>query len=1224
MANYLSANEWEALRKQQSNVKKTGIGDSLKNFDKARAKNDVAKQTEALESAKDNIRGAKTKTATAKRTTEANIKKAKKPKDKTKAEEELKVLKKLETYLDSMFRTVDTELRRLSGAPAQPDGVAEDDGGFDLAGLLRRAKQANAPDRSNSNYISNWDGPKFVVAMARTAGLVLSRRKVTQADKKEARSVIGKSSAKLFEGICYGEGEKLVFDMGKTKCAGGMAKAISRGIAAQAGVKRLVLVRGGGIDLDSAMDTEYDDGSGDQPQTPFEEATGIQDPRAQQQEARQQDAAPAQAAPKPIKYLKQEELNVLLQRFEQIPPERREASFDRIKGMLAQELKKAAGDQRLNDQQRNTYKQFIGVYYQRFQRLIPDERGAPPQPPQQPQQAPARSPYPTAEDWNREIEDLGNLPLDKARAKAHDIANRVNLQADRMRMDTTSDEATKEAARQATDGVAQRAFAAIQSREQTGQLEKDIAEVKLLVGRIQSTGNAAGALRGEIRSIEAAQQRNDQAWLQANVPNILAAARRGVTAENEARFQEAKLRERQDVHERVAPNMELVKNNTFVEGSAKKIAARQKELKLDKSFLPLLQAIQACEKSPSPENLRKLQETGKKILQNLQEKTPYTEATGLPDYRYDSVIEAQKNIVRQALLEADLRLLADEYEALGDPADWTPEAERKATELQLKYLFYEGAVTKGGDDPTFGARPLDADTKGINDTFWVERKEPIDRDEDASSLYIAKPSPANAPPDGQAREEGKTIKEISARAEVQREAFAKDVDDALKEATGIDAGVCPTAMVDMEGDFLLNAEGQPVDEKVHRTAVQRLANSSTPIKKLVELDDLGEKIDKKNYDDLAAYDIVTGQLDRHGGNIMVEGDIQKDENGKVTGVNGNVRMVPIDHGFSMVDAEATEKNRMRIVSDQNFLLNAEMGDKRSQLLNEETRAQIKLMRPGQLTQKLNEANARIPENERAATALTPEEIHMAERSLAFMQQACDELTVEELFYARTYYAQELAGASEADFQRVVQDCIRKAKAITDLNGFIAVRSLPGKGAMHNAVYPLLATHGGFTHGEPEELLNELIAAPDLVAKWMRICQPGENYADNLDRLRNMDEQEVKRLQREKLVAMKRDYVAKLQQRQPVLQSSFPEDFDDIMTDYRNRLRRFDSLVENGKLDAAQTIAVCDIRQLNKRAASIELLPEIERRIDMRAKQQAAQGGQATQEGQAAQGGQAAE
>jgi hypothetical protein len=1210
MANYLSANEWEALRKQQSSVKKTGIGDSLKDFDKARTRNDTAKQTEALEGAKDNIRGAKTKTATAKRTAEANIKKAKKPKDKTKAEEELKVLKKLETYLDSMARAVTAELRSLSGVPEQPDGAAEDDGGLGLTGLLRRARAANPPDRSDSNYISKWDGPKFVVAMSRTAGLVLSRRKINQADKKEARSVIGKPAAKLYEGICYGEGEKVVFDMGKAKCGGGMAKAISRGIAAQAGIKRLVLVRGGGVDLDSAMDSEFEDGSGDQPQKPFEEATGIRDPRAQQQEAQQQEAAPAQG--QPVKYLKQEELNALLQRFEQIPPERREASFDRIKGMLAQELKKAAGDQRLNDQQRQTYTQFIKVYFQRFQRLIPNERGAPPQPPQEP--APARSPYPTAEDWNKEIEEIATLPPDRARAKAQDIAVRVNLQADRMRMDETSTEDMKEAASRATDGVARRAAEAYQRRVQTGRLGEQVTELEILVGRIGSQGEAATALRRELQTAKQALQNNDQNWLQTHLTPLLAAARRGVAQENEARFRETKLRERQDVHGRVAPNMELVKKNTFVEGGAKNIAARQKELKLDKSFLSVLQAIQACEKEPSPENLQKLQAIGRKKLQDLQAKTPYSAATGLADNKFDPAVEAQKNLLRQMLLQANLRNIVNDYEALGDPANWTPESEQKATELQMKYLFYEGAVTKGGSDPRFGASPLPGDTKGINQTFFVDRKEPLGGNKDASSLYIAKPAEV----EGIVSEEdeglggGVVIPEIPERAEIQREVFAKDISDALHEATGLDVAVCPTSMVDMDGQFLLNHDGQPVDDKVHKTAVQRLANSDTKISKVIHVDGFAEKIDKKNYDDLAVYDIITGQLDRHGGNVMVEGDIQKDDGGNITGVNGPLRMVPIDHGFSMVDAEATHSHKLRTIGSQNFLLNPEMADKRDQILNPDTRAQIKLMRPEDLGQKLREANDRIPESDRAEAALKPEEIHMAERSLAFLQQACDELTVEELFFARNLYARELAAASAQNFPRVVQECIRKAKALTDFNSLVDIRDLPAKSPIGNENYAHMRTHGGF--GEyAEEMLDELIEEPELVAKWLRVCQPGEKYADHKDRLRQMNADQIRQAQQAKLQGLRTNYRQRYAGFGPTAQQKFPHDHQDIMNDYRDRLRRFESLYANGKLDSAQAIAVADVRQLQKGFASPEMMGEIGRRDRIRIeRQQAAQGGQAAE------------
>ncbi|MBI4694880.1 MAG: hypothetical protein HY749_12740 [Gammaproteobacteria bacterium] len=449
----------------------------------------------------------------------------------------------------------------------------------------------------------------------------------------------------------------------------------------------------------------------------------------------------------------------------------------------------------------------------------------------------------------------------------------------------------------------------------------------------------------------------------------------------------------------------------FVPGTAAAALAR-KELDPGSNFKACAKIYQACETNPSAKNLELLRKACEAYLKgnakDLEKAKPQDVAKieakrdivrgwqlAVLEVQDPKAFVAQHAVVLQARTQVRLAEIAAEFEQLGDPSGWTREQEEIAAELEAAYLFEEGTVSQGA---RFGAVPLGGEEGGVNPAFWIKRKRPGATNDEAESLYIFKPGDAEAD----------VVAGLPAGSGAAREVFAKDLAEALG-ASGFSVDVCPTDLVRIDGAKLPGSK----DAKPRTGAMQRLGGDvKGNIRGHLEKDPgLAARIDKAAYDQLAVFDLIIGNLDRHAGNILLAGD-----------PGGTPKLVPIDHGTSMPGRDALKLNTSRMEHPLNVLMSPELtqGD---QPLDPATVKLLRGLDPAAIAKTMRDSQARLQQRhdglKAPAMGLDDEQIKIMERTTRFMQAAAEKLTVRELFEAKARHLDEILKDPEPDWARLV-------------------------------------------------------------------------------------------------------------------------------------------------------------------------------------------------------------
>jgi len=451
----------------------------------------------------------------------------------------------------------------------------------------------------------------------------------------------------------------------------------------------------------------------------------------------------------------------------------------------------------------------------------------------------------------------------------------------------------------------------------------------------------------------------------------------------------------------------------FANGDAEAALNRQ-DIDIDANFAACAKLYAACEQDPTPKNVELLRKACAHYLTALEK--ALSKAQGPAQQRLKDKItliqtwhdgayarlnrgalSAQGKASLQARTEARLAEIAAAYKALGPPQQWTRKEEELAAELEAAYLFEEGTVSSGA---SFGASALGGEG-GVNAAFWIKRED-SDGKNSADKLFIFKPFDAEAD----------VAHGLPAGSGAVREVLAKDLADSLA-ASGLKVDVCPTNLVRIDTRKLPDTEGKTHGGPPRMGAMQRLAaDTQGSIGGLGSADPtLLSRIDKKEYDQLAVYDLIIGNLDRHGGNILLSGDLA-----------GTPHLVPIDHGTSMPGPQTLKLNRHRILNPQNVLMGPDM-EQGDQPLSAEARSALLSIKPSEMAQSLRDAQSRLaerhPELGDPALGLDDAQIKLMERSVRFMQAGADTLSVRDMFEIKSQFSDELMRDPEPDWKALV-------------------------------------------------------------------------------------------------------------------------------------------------------------------------------------------------------------
>lgn len=378
----------------------------------------------------------------------------------------------------------------------------------------------------------------------------------------------------------------------------------------------------------------------------------------------------------------------------------------------------------------------------------------------------------------------------------------------------------------------------------------------------------------------------------------------------------------------------------------------------DAAFGTIIKRLQEVEQNPQDvEKLKGLELLCRSYVDQVQKFKGSTDAD-----------KKRADLARSMVQHARLTQQAIRYQGLGDPKTWTPTTEARASELQAEYFFEEGSLhAKQGE---FGAKPLGADG-GANQSWWIRRVDPAKRGEGGTRRFIFKPADV----------EEESVFGFKQGTLAPREVLAKSLSDTLLASSGIDVGVCPTTLANIDAAYLPGPDGKVENGPPRLGSMQQLAESKGTLMDLVYKEgdtEFFKTIQKDNVDELLVFDLISNACDRHAGNLMVGKDAE-----------GNSKYIPIDHGLTMPDKKTLYSNRQRIV--QNYFLLQDTTDPnkhRDQPLGNKTKEALLRLNPGQIKQQMRtardqqrQAHPNMDDN------FGDENLDVMQRSIEFLQKA---------------------------------------------------------------------------------------------------------------------------------------------------------------------------------------------------------------------------------------------
>ncbi len=450
------------------------------------------------------------------------------------------------------------------------------------------------------------------------------------------------------------------------------------------------------------------------------------------------------------------------------------------------------------------------------------------------------------------------------------------------------------------------------------------------------------------------------------------------------------------LHKAMTDRFEVVEKTTFVRGEADRVNAKINPGDQDKVFTTLTKQLAACETNRDANSLKRLEGLCQAFLQGQQ---------GLPSLTPED--QARAKYVQSQLTHARLAQQAIKYQAMGDPSKWDAAQEAQANEMQAVYFFEEGAIhAKEGE---YGADPLGSDA-GVNGSWWIRRVDPADREGKGGRKFIFKPTDA----------EDASVAGVQPGSLAAREALAKVFNDELIASAGFDAGVCPTVLAEIDSSKLPDPRGKCAAQPTRLGSMQQLVDPVLgDARTLMKSDpDLFKKVAKENLEQIAIFDLMTGAMDRHPGNVMV-----------AQGPDGSIQLVPIDHGLTMPRKDVLNLNHRRMTSNALLSDAVDPNGHTKQPVSPAIKEGILKIDSAAMVKKMKDARAAMGQRHGGMKDdMSDDNFDLMQRSIEFVQKCCgQDFSVADMVSAMSKYSLDIQSAKPNQLDALVTRIAKEMK-----------------------------------------------------------------------------------------------------------------------------------------------------------------------------------------------------
>jgi hypothetical protein len=470
-----------------------------------------------------------------------------------------------------------------------------------------------------------------------------------------------------------------------------------------------------------------------------------------------------------------------------------------------------------------------------------------------------------------------------------------------------------------------------------------------------------------------------------------------------ARAKQREISERegqQRMHETLKPSMELVRKASVPTNLIKDPNTIREGVKTNPDLGSMVQAMSSAAKAPGMDTAKAMEDAARKVLAGFVQRR---EDSTIPLSKAEAEIE---ELARAVLQRAQMMKMSSEYATLGDPP-WTPEKADIASELQAQLFFMEGAIAQG--TPNYKAPGLGVGQSGASGSWWIERSETNKGDGKevtAKKQYIFKPADKEAP----------VISGLPPGSGAPREVLAKRLDETMRGA-GFDIGVSPTTLATIDSSQLGNtdAKGGPLTG-----SMQQLAPSDGALGSKLKSGDLREfskTIDKKSFDDVAVFDMIFANLDRHADNMLFRTDPD----------TGTSTLVPIDHGSSLPDPELLQANSVSLMPPRNIMASPEI-EQTQQVMGPETLESLMRLDPDAMVRDMKKSRDDMAQRHKGTEGtISDAAIDAMAARVRFVQAAAPTVPVGILFEMLAVGALRIAKANPGDLPDLIETLRREVE-----------------------------------------------------------------------------------------------------------------------------------------------------------------------------------------------------
>ena len=868
-------------------------------------------------------------------------------------------------------------------------------------------------------------------------GFVISKKPIKKKNLNTAFEMRGKRGV-FFVGRCFFESGKYILKL-EDKPAPGLAKAAKRAAQLHAEVSIKVIVRGAGVEFDDDTDMDsMEDGGG---------APLLDEGRLEAFEAKIAQLAAA------------------VDKFETSTNAKKDGAGDGISGAIRVVEGQIENDDLLEDGEKNALLAQLTDLRDRV-----DTAAAP---------APAdpTAKYPTLAQWEKLVEGIVRLDPSKQQDARKKLLARIRQVREMFQQDEDLVEPQRSEMNDVFREVLEKLRSATEQRDALTEAGAD-AENSELAQRMQAIERRydqmiktpavdqdrvakVGQVFQILRKVFAAGDLDPTDNRIARVEELLENMAQQAFAQQQT---DKRAEGHAQMHEALSTSVEFMRKAMVPTGVIKdQQAVREAAAKIPE-IAGMLSAMRDATQTPDKDNGAAMEAAARDVLAKAQ-----------ADADEDTAALAAQVLARGAMM----RLVA-EYEDLGDPPWDTAKADR-ASELQAELFFIEGAITQG--KPTYEAPGLGSDS-GASESWWIERQDVSDPgNPEGKKKYIFKP----------AELEATVLTGLPPGSGAPREVLAKRLDE-LMAGAGFDIGVSPTTLASIDAAHLGTidpAKGQMMG------SMQQLAPADGALAdNTADFVAFSETIDKKNFDDVAVFDMLFANLDRHTKNMLYKTDPDTDK----------TYLVPIDHGSALPDPEALFANRSAIGADVNIMAHKDMVPAQSPLGAETVEALMR-MDADQMVADLKQANSDMANRHEAAEGMISDAaIDALGARIRFIQAAArEDIPVAKLFEMLAVGALDIARADGDEMANLVA---RLSETVTEF--------AEAKSELHELAVTVPAANGAPDHDKIRDVLRGLGWAgsttmssfsgwvdenPKLVTRIIKTNMENPALVDEMERLR---------------------------------------------------------------------------------------------------------------------------